>query len=487
MSKYFFRMLKICLIVLLFGGSLLLTRHDDQILGTFHYSFEDQSVDTLYDKITAYSPLPPKFCLEFFKGELTKDGLLSSFHITGSGFDESGTFSGIYIISYDDLSGLNVEIRNELVPNSEIYYGENADILYLDKAFRKIPWKEQIEAIDFPRYFVEFSRRMSLNKDQPIIDCTKYSEIPVLSMDSYLAGSGGRSTGNLGVYITLTDGTGVTSPNNIIYSLEPDNKDAVAKDANQSFVMERDYRIYDNQVFFTRDYGGNWIQVDIDPTLVQETLEMYRNGVIIPEKSYFISEAPGIMAFLYGAEAKLLLSTDDGKTWQIMPFDGRMFKDSIRRYIHFFDNKNGYIALGTEWTMGTGEGKNFYTTTDGGFTWIKHNLPMENTSKLLNSLVFLDASMEQGVLTLQNPNDTLSCTLFYTLDQGENWQEFTVTLDQMPEEYPVLRNGESLTHDGEEYKLVLSSGKNKYSFTAKALDQPWTYVETWTETVHTVG
>lgn len=274
--------------------------------------------------------------------------------------------------------------------------------------------------------------------------------------------------------------------NNVVEKHEDVQENQV--DTNE-FIMDYDYYINGNKIKFTRDKGKTWIDVDISEENMKETLGFYRKGVEIPKGSYYISEDERKpIAFFYGEKPTIRISKDNGKTWNSIYFDVDLGKDITRRIISFIDENNGYAALGTEWSMGTGESKRCYFTTDGGKTWNEKNLPMNSTNRKLTGMSFCD--MKQGVLSLEGESESKFPLLFFTGDGADSWTEINFPWNTLDKSVSYISDIDSLTFKDGVYTLTLgqgSSGEMKAVFESNSLNDGWKFVKSYKGIIHTVG
>ncbi len=257
-----------------------------------------------------------------------------------------------------------------------------------------------------------------------------------MTFDEYKSGKGGISDGHTAVIFTLSDGVDLyLGGSRIMYSCSPANSEdlygnknnymkkdyyingpnvKVSRDYGENWIeiprimyscspansedlygnknnyMKKDYYINGPNVKVSRDYGENWIEIPLSEEDINETLDFYRMGIEIPEDSFYISDdIGGIIAFIYDKDPKILFSQDDGANWRNIDFTLDLEKPITRRCIGFINNSEGYMAFGTDWSMGTGEGKVLYVTSDGGATWTKQDMPLQNTSNTLTGLKFV--------------------------------------------------------------------------------------------------
>ena len=193
------------------------------------------------------------------------------------------------------------------------------------------------------------------------------------------------------------------------------------------------------------------------------------------------------IAFFYGEDPILKLTLDNGKTWQnvYFPTSEDIGRPIIYRVIGFVDENFGYAALGTDWSMGGGEWKQLYVTSDKGKTWNKLPTPFNGTSSKLVDFYMYDQNT--GLLMLENRENESFPLAYVTTDGGKNWQEV---------DYPILEdtqyivNIESITFDGKSYYIKFGQGNYdilKIIYKTDKLDSRWDFVNVTEENIHTVG
>ena len=99
----------------------------------------------------------------------------------------------------------------------------------------------------------------------------------------------------------------------------------------------------------------------------------------------------------WGETPTLHVSKDDGETWTDFVFQEEYPRLCTSRIVRFLDPENGYVGLGTDWSMGTGGATYIGWTHDGGATWETTPVAVEN-GWILSGLAFADQSA--GMLTM---------------------------------------------------------------------------------------
>lgn len=252
-------------------------------------------------------------------------------------------------------------------------------------------------------------------------------------------------------------------------------------------ALKSDYYIDGDTLSFTGDYGETWIDSNLTPTQLSETLETYRKGNFLAEGSYY-SDGSGLTAFFYGKIPTLRLTTDNGKTWTDYRFDRTMPRTVTRRCVRFLDDKHGYAAIGTDWSMGTGEALYLYWTHDGGKTWTEYPLPTVD-GEMLGAVAFADE--KHGVLTMQrvSPTDGYLVT-YFTEDCGKTFKKLELPWTSVPSSVSYLTAVEALSYEDGKYILTMGqgdSGDKKVRFTSSSMSKEWLFDSAYTGAIHTYG
>jgi len=128
-------------------------------------------------------------------------------------------------------------------------------------------------------------------------------------------------------------------------------------------------------------------------------------------------------------QAELYQTLDGGVTWQLIQNDqANQWMAGSTAGIDFIDTTNGMI---TSTNLATG-GVFTYRTTDGGATWVEHELSSPDTNSDLFNLLTCGigypslASREEGILSVfcYNEEGVSASYLYGTLDTGYTWKAY---------------------------------------------------------------
>lgn len=253
-----------------------------------------------------------------------------------------------------------------------------------------------------------------------------------------------------------------------------------------------DHKINNGTLKLTRDYGKSWIETDITAEELQATLHLYRSEFSLPTESLFLTVDLTLpIAYFCGYDPQLKILPPGADTWMTVtdfPTTEDYMREITHRVIGFVTPDFGYAALGTDWSMGAGESKAVWFTTDGGQTWTEKALPEVCTSKTLLDLYM--ATETVGVLALSEGVDGYLPRVYMTDDTGETWTEISLPYDTLPLEVQYLSRIARLeTADGQ-YTLVLDQGDSgtlKAVFVSDSLTEGWTFQTTYRVEAYTVG
>lgn len=433
--------------------------------------------------------------IAFLSIKLNKKGNIKRIDMTVNYFDNDYNYVGSGYYNYKDE---NLEFGYERKEDCKTVsdctinkmlvreYFKSLNIKYLSNQIKKIPFREQIKLSNLRFYEVSIQSNQKFSEVTNVFDMRDNKKIKALTLDDYEAGKGGTITPGIYLVITLSDGSSVTADE--MYKYIFDNVDGDIKRID--YTMETDYYINGkNQLLFTRDYGNNWIETDLSSDQVKETLNFYRD-ISLQNSSWFISVNELIpIAYFYGEQPKLKISTDNGITWSEKNFDiinNDMYKDITHRIVGFNDQNFGYVALGTDWTMGSGEFKKAYLTKNSGKDWESIDLPENCTNKTLIDFIMYDEN--NGIVLLNNNQENEFPYMYITKDKGNFWERVEYA-HKIPKEVVYISNIDFIEKKDNEYIITLSQGDSsttKVKLISSDLIN-WTYDSTFTSNIHTVG
>lgn len=447
-----------------------------------NYNISKKGLDCLTDIIKKSNNMTDKYNISYFETELNEKGMIKSFTlslIVFEGDNYIGNASYVYennILNYKSPKETNLPLVET--------YSANNNIDYISDLIKKIPLNEQIKNSNLTHYFLRYQPGTIIEKGTPIFDFTYGREVKALSRNDYINGNGGISNENDNIVIRLYDGTSITSDEQYLYIFDKIDNSTLS---NPNYMMKTDYYINNGTLKFTRDYGTNWISTDITKEELEETLTYY-NDLSLKPNSWFLSSDENLpIAYFYGEEPVLKISTDNGLTWKKVELTDskKMGRPITNRVIGFSSKSDGYVALGTDWSMGSGETKKIYLTKDAGKTWNEVKPPLNNSNKTLIDMCMYDSNI--GVILLNNPNDDRLPLIYATKDGGKNWKEVKLNYK---DEITYLVDIDSITK--EDNQFIIQLGQSKYGtlkaiFKVNDLYDSWQFVKTTNENIHTVG
>lgn len=444
---------------------------------------EESGISGLIDWISEKETVPANILISDLDADLNEKGEVYSFTLSIQEFDDKNEYVKDILYIYDsERKELNV--KEDINRITKTQYDPNAEVDYLDSQMKRIPFIAQMKALDFERYKVQYRQDGRLEAGMPVIDGRDQEAFPILTWDEYMQGAGGLSDGGSQVVIALTNGS-VIIGECVRYICTP--KDAEALPGDSETVMQTDYKFLQDGLFLTDDSGETWISSGLTKEQIESTTEVYGKGNLLPENSIY-SDENGMFAVFWGEVPVLHLSKDDGKTWEDIEFAENYPRFCKSRIVRFLDSENGYVGLGTDWSMGTGGATFVGWTHDGGTTWKTTSIPMEG-GLILSGLAFAD--MQNGMLTMDSQfGDNSWPRVFVTNDAGNQFREIEMPWETISEDVTFLNKVDSLTYENGVYHLTLGQGEYgnmKADFTGVSLDGEWTFEKSYIGTIHTTG
>ena len=452
-----------------------------------NYSLEKEGLDEFQEVVEKTETLDyDKINISYMDIEVDQRGNLLKFNIHVQYFDENLTWlgDGYYLYEEQNLH-YQYETAKENTSVLVMTYAKSSTVEYISEKLKMIPLKKQIHLSDLNYYHLLFQNNRSLEEGMPVFDGRESKKIEALSFSDYQNGLGGTVREGIYFAIILNDGSGYTTDEDYYYvfdTIEGDIK-------NLGYLMETDYYINNGTLSFTRDYGQSRILSDATKKDIEETLNFYRSNALLTH-SWTISTNELIpIAYFYGEEPKLKISNDNGSSWTFKEFvlDEDYYKPVTRRIVRFVDQNFGYVALGTDWSMGSGEIKKAFFTHDGGSTWEEVQLPLNYSSNTLMDFYMYNEQI--GMVALYHSESAEFPLLYYTINGGEDWELVSYDYSFIPREVVYLSTIEDIEYREDRYYITMGQGDSDHHrviFEATTFDT-MTYLEHTTAQIHTVG
>lgn len=497
-TKKYFILIGIILIMSSFFGLGYLTYHKKYHpasikSGENNYQFdsfllEKEGVDPLKEMVRKSENATQKYNVTYLEVEVNKKGQMQSFTLSVNFFDENDQYVGRGGYSYQPKK-LSYTYTAESEEKSLLvnYYSKNSHIEYISDQLKKIPLHDQIKQSGLKQYVISYRPNTALEQGTPIFDGRDNKKIKPLSKKAYNEGQGGQSTKDIYFVLRLNDGSSIVSGQQYLYVFDTLEE---TTPQNPDYQMETDYYINKNKLQFTRDYGKTWIETDLTEEQMTETLSFYKDISLLPN-SWFLSTNELIpIAYFYGKVPILKLSNDNGTSWtehQFLTEDEISYKEVTKRVVGFASQTFGYAALGTDWTMGSGEFKKLYVTYDGGKNWTELELPMNGTSHTLLDVYMYDENV--GVVTLTDSMNSNFPIIYSTVSGGKTWNEVKYRESNLPDDISYLIDIDKIEKKEDGYFITLGQGN---SGTVKATFRTgdlilWSYSSKTHQNIHTVG
>ena len=204
------------------------------------------------------------------------------------------------------------------------------------------------------------------------------------------------------IIVILTINYFILKPNNYVET----NLQTYSEKLDEQFG----YRLVEQKVYITCDYGANWLEVPYD------FVNIYKSDNEFPSNSYYMDKNKMIFENISTDDIiGVVYSDDNGETWQI-----GQIKDTggYIIYLKFFDKENGIAMICTGTELGQREHIRASKTTDGGKTWTTQK--EEKSSIRINRGAEIEfTSMDEG--TIENISYDGSKTIYETTDGGVTW------------------------------------------------------------------
>lgn len=463
------------------------------VVGNNHYSLgsynlQTNGLDKLVEIVTNSQYSTDKYNVSYLETRVNKDGKIISFTLSLNFFDENSNYVGRGGYTYGKKKLVYTYVAKENEKSLLVdYYSKTSNIEYISTQIKKIPLRQQLKISELNHYVISYRPNTSLEWGTPIFDGQDNKEIKPLSKKDYNDRKGGESDKDIYFVIRLNDGSSIVTGQQYLYVFDSIEEDTPK---NPGYMMEVDYFINNNQLKFTRDYGSTWIETDISEEQVKETLNFYGDVSLLPNSWFMSTNSLIPMAYFYGEEPVLKISNDNGNTWiehKFITSNDISGKPITKRVVGFTSQNFGYVALGTDWTMGSGELKKLYFTYDGGKTWKEVEVPLNGTSHILIDVCMYDENI--GVILLRDTMDSNFPMIYSTISGGKSWNEVRYRESNLPDDITYLYDIDSIEKEEEAYFITLGQGnEGTLKATFRAVDMiGWTYMSKTNRNIHTVG
>lgn len=407
------------------------------------------------------STRPALYRLISFSGDIDSNAVLGDFLLTVEGYDAGGASLGVFGLQRTGEALLYTSPKENGTDSAP--YNANTDVFYISGQICRLPLVSQLDALNAEQGRVNYHGSARSAAGDPVIDGRSGEDFPVLTAEAYQSGSGGLGDGKTAVQIGLQ-----ADDLNLIYLCPLADESTLVDSRNPGDRQQREVT-EDGLLRFSGDYGETWIPCDITPEQVEDALAVYPDGILPAGEFYVSEEEPYTAAFLYGAQPHLYITRDSGESWNsypVLPDTDVSELGYSARAVRFFDVLNGYVAIGTDWSMGHGGARIWRVTHDGGRHWETQstmNFP-GGESDCLSGISFVD--FEHGVISVQGPPE-YQTEIYTTADGGATW-----TRQELTDAYGYVLNLQEL--DGVyQFEVKLSRTGKRHIFRSEDMISGW--------------
>lgn len=385
---------------------------------------------------------------------LDEDGSIDSFNLSLKCFDNDLKYIGNATYLYDDNT-LVFSYNKDLKNKENTVYTKSFSIGNISEKLKLIPFEEQIKKSNLSKYNVDINLIGRINKTTPAYDLRESSKIDVKTFDEYKKDNVGIV--EPGLYMIITLGWKYDPYFSEVYRFVFEYVYGDNKIVDET--KEKDTYVLNNKIKLTADSGISWVDVDVTEKEVEETLSFYKDADLKYD-SWFISSDDSIPIGVFygdGKNTKLKISDDYGFTWKEKSFT--LEKEITKRIVGFSSKNNGFIGIGTDWTMGTGEEKKIFVTSDSGTTWKEIDVPVSGTSETLIDLYMYNE--KEGIIFLNDMSNSKLPIIYSTIDGGKKWNKIQIDESSLPDEVTFILDISNIEKKDNEYYITV--GQEKYS------------------------
>lgn len=222
------------------------------------------------------------------------------------------------------------------------------------------------------------------------------------------------------------------------------------------------YAATDQGVWFTTDGGATLLSPYVSGAHMERAEDLVCG---------LASETALGAVYADGAGYSVSVSTDGGAHWNKVSL-GELCRRAVWGTLQFPTDTFGYLALGTDFSMGTGKETRAWYTSDGGRSWQPYaNLPQGDAQNILCGF----CALPDGAAVLSLTTDSAENWPLVQVTAGDGvWAEPALPWDAVPLDY--LHGVAGLERDGDAYVLTLTQqpfGQGTAVFRAPSMDGPW--------------
>lgn len=205
-------------------------------------------------------------------------------------------------------------------------------------------------------------------------------------------------SGDYGIVAKSTDGGATWSSNSQIFSTAALFDCQTMPGTSKVWVVGRPFTTTTRQIFYSSDYGSNWVNYDIGTTGDFFSISM-------------INQTTG---YVSGQNSKVYKTTNGGVNW--LPKTQPSGTNYSLYTIEFIDENTGWTFV----NFATAAGGNVFKTTNGGDNWAQYSTG--GASENIYSADMVDANT--GYVCYNQSNRPI----YKTTNGGENWTALTTGL-----------------------------------------------------------
>lgn len=204
----------------------------------------------------------------------------------------------------------------------------------------------------------------------------------------------------------------------------------------------------------------------------------------LADKAVYISDKVIAVAYgdkIAGSSVKVLITEDQGKTWNTSEVPNTIAANYPVKYIGFSSTHDGWLVLGGGVTMSQQEIR-IFETFDGGKTWNEIGNPSSIYPGIVTGVAF--ATKNIGFVSYRYLNDP-NPAVYRTTDRGKTWTKCQITIPDSFKSITTYASASSLAFNGANGVLTATFRNNYGELNNEPVDvvvryQTSDYGKTWT-------